>query len=537
MRLVGILLFLLPVISMSQSTYKETVTFSDEGYYKSIVCQRDSLSSGYFIFFSSSDSLIDLSCTVTNSKGKSWQLKSDFYGIKTLANPGVFYSGMQGLHINQDFLYKKKIVHVKVEAKFFNPHLPFYAGLSWGDEFFDHFTYDLHLGSNKIKFHPVSKDLDFLKVDSVNDNYTIVIDEPNRDSLSFLPVAVYQGENPEIYLSKWYSSVIPNDGDLDFIIKEFESIYSTDSELEIVKNVFKYARQKIRYLSIEDGLQGIIPRSALSTCKNKFGDCKDKGVLINTLLQHYGVESYVAISSTRQHLYDIDFPSVSCANHVVALTVLDGDTIVLDGTDTYGQLGLASYQTLGRKLFVVNDTKPFYYSVEDGQNDSQLDLTISIPDFSQNVMGTFDLEITGHYSVFLRSISKKDILNISHLEKWLESEWPEVNCQDLTIEQIESNYLVKGNFTSDFKLLSFNDKRILDLAFIPKFKITKWNDSNLFPFEYHLKLELNTVESLTTSNSYVESQRNNKFVIDKTFSNTIDSDENEKLTTLTFTTK
>lgn len=515
----------------------ERVEFKEEGYFKTIECQRDSFNSGYFTFFNSADSLLSLSIAVTNEKQKTWGLKEDFYQLKTVHNPGVFYAGTKGLFINQEYIDKKKVQSIRLVAKFFNAHVPFYNRISFGDARFDQFTYDLNIGDFNLQFHPVLSQLDFCKVDTLSSSIKVTFSDVDNDTLSFLPIAVYKGESAKNYLSNWYQSIIPDDGNLEVIVKDFESLYAHSSQDEILKNVFKYARQKIRYLSIEDGLQGIIPRSALSTCQNKYGDCKDKGVLIHALLEYYKLESYIAISSTRSHPYDMDFPSVSCANHVVAISIFNGDTLVLDGTDTYGQLGVASFQTLGRKLFIVKKDDPFYYRVSEGVEESDINLQVDLDSLSGKVRGSFRMEINGHYSVFLRSISSKDSLEISHLKKWLSLVWPEVEVNSLSIKHTGDNYQIRADFESDYEIISFKNKKILDTSFLPKINPIERDESNMFPFTYSIQLSMNSDVPMTTVNEDVSRGDQNQFIYTKRFTRMLEPQDDEKFTTLTFTSK
>ena len=48
-------------------------------------------------------------------------------------------------------------------------------------------------------------------------------------------------------------------------------------------------QNNINYVAFEDGLGGFIPRGAASVCDKRYGDCKDKSLLLVTLLRDEGL--------------------------------------------------------------------------------------------------------------------------------------------------------------------------------------------------------------------------------------------------------
>ena len=55
----------------------------------------------------------------------------------------------------------------------------------------------------------------------------------------------------------------------------------------------------IRYLGFENGLNSFKPSKPIEVLKRRFGDCKDKALLLSTLLQSYGIAANpILVNST-----------------------------------------------------------------------------------------------------------------------------------------------------------------------------------------------------------------------------------------------
>ncbi len=103
-------------------------------------------------------------------------------------------------------------------------------------------------------------------------------------------------------------------------------------EEEIIRAIYNYCAQEIRYVGIEYGQAGYQPHQAREIFKNKYGDCKDKAILFITMLKVAGIEGYPVLIGTRgmAGTFD-DFPAVNF-NHAIAAVELKGKRVFLDIT-------------------------------------------------------------------------------------------------------------------------------------------------------------------------------------------------------------
>lgn len=131
----------------------------------------------------------------------------------------------------------------------------------------------------------------------------------------------------------------------------------TDPELKL-KRTFDFVRLRVHYLDLENGWGAFKPRPADSTCKKLLGDCKDMATLLVALLRVQGITASIAISATLSHSFDMDFPSLSSANHVIAVAEVNNKRYFLDATESFGDYRFPSRQIQNRKIFIVNATAP-----------------------------------------------------------------------------------------------------------------------------------------------------------------------------------
>ena len=94
-----------------------------------------------------------------------------------------------------------------------------------------------------------------------------------------------------------------------------------------------FVQQEIRYLGMEDGIGSHRPRKAADTLYRRYGDCKDKTVLLMALLKAMGFSPVAAlVSLDRGDMLPNQQPSPYLFDHVIVTLMLDGKRIWLDGT-------------------------------------------------------------------------------------------------------------------------------------------------------------------------------------------------------------
>lgn len=105
-----------------------------------------------------------------------------------------------------------------------------------------------------------------------------------------------------------------------------------------------YVQRNVRYVAIEIGMGGYQPHAASETFNNTYGDCKDKAVLLSTMLRQIGVGSFLLLTHTDRGVVTPDFPTMYSFNHEVLAI---GVPMSLPGE---GSLAIYQHAKLGRLL-------------------------------------------------------------------------------------------------------------------------------------------------------------------------------------------
>ncbi|MDT4329553.1 DUF3857 domain-containing transglutaminase family protein [Methylomonas sp. MED-D] len=88
---------------------------------------------------------------------------------------------------------------------------------------------------------------------------------------------------------------------------------------QLFKRVAAFVARDIRYVGLEHGHGGVIPRPTSATLERRFGDCKDKAMLFVDLARRAGLDAYPVLTSTkRRALNKLLLPSSSYFNHMIA---------------------------------------------------------------------------------------------------------------------------------------------------------------------------------------------------------------------------
>lgn len=140
------------------------------------------------------------------------------------------------------------------------------------------------------------------------------------------------------------------------------------SRTDSVQALTHWVRDQVRYVAVEMDRGGYEPREAVTTCRNQFGDCKDKVTLARALLSAIGVESLPVLASTDAPI-DPDFPSPFQFNHVIlalpaaaapdladASYATVGDWLYFDPTDNRIALGKLPSVLYGSYVLPLTDT-------------------------------------------------------------------------------------------------------------------------------------------------------------------------------------
>lgn len=137
-------------------------------------------------------------------------------------------------------------------------------------------------------------------------------------------------------------------------------IESGDTEEDIVKKIFYWVQNNVKYIAFEDGMRGFIPHDGEYVCSKRYGDCKDMASIIVNMLHHAGVEAYFTWIGTRDLPYKYsEMPSPHVDNHMIATYIKDGKYFFLDATAQYSPFHLPSSMIQGKEALIAIDDSTY----------------------------------------------------------------------------------------------------------------------------------------------------------------------------------
>lgn len=132
---------------------------------------------------------------------------------------------------------------------------------------------------------------------------------------------------------------------------------ASQDDADFITRALFFVQNEIRYVGLELGSNSHLPHSPAEVLAKRYGDCKDKSLLLAQILRAGGIQAYPALVST-QTTRGIaeELPSPGVFDHVIVRADLKGHSYWLDGTRLY-QAG--TLEQLGRHdygyAFVIGD--------------------------------------------------------------------------------------------------------------------------------------------------------------------------------------
>jgi transglutaminase-like putative cysteine protease len=133
-----------------------------------------------------------------------------------------------------------------------------------------------------------------------------------------------------------------------------ELVNGIDDDLEKAKVIYKYVQENTRYISVQIGIGGWKPISAIEVDRAKYGDCKGLSNYTQALLNAVGVTSYYTViwaGEKKKNLVS-DFSSIQ-GNHAILAIPYKGDYYWIDCTSQVHPFGFVGDFTDDRLALVV----------------------------------------------------------------------------------------------------------------------------------------------------------------------------------------
>ena len=159
-------------------------------------------------------------------------------------------------------------------------------------------------------------------------------------------------------LGKWVNALLAGRGDASPEIKQQVASLTAgkSTQLEKMQAIAHFVQHEIRYVAIELGIGGWQPHPAAEVYAHRYGDCKDKALLMRSMLKEIGVDSFqVAINTRRGAILASTPPHNYGFNHNIIAVKLP------DGMNDPSLVATVQHPKLGKILFFdpTDEMTPF----------------------------------------------------------------------------------------------------------------------------------------------------------------------------------
>lgn len=269
-----------------------------------------------------------------------------------------------------------------------------------------------------------------------------------------------------------------------------------ETPLEKAKIVYEYVQHKVRYISIQIGIGGWKPMTALEVDELSYGDCKGLSNYTKALLDAVGVESHYTILYAGDEERDIsdDFTAMQ-GNHAIIGIPTNDDYVWLECTSQDLPFGFGGNFSDDRDVLVVTPNggeivRTKKYGFEQNTQKSAIKVNVTP---SGGIKGEMERVLTGlrYYDEFMISTLSQQETEKKYLEKW--DQLNGMNIASLAITD-DKDAVVFSEILK-FELPTYASKAGNDLLFNPNI----FNRSSFIPSR-----DSNRLYDLVISDAFTE---------------------------------
>lgn len=148
-------------------------------------------------------------------------------------------------------------------------------------------------------------------------------------------------------VAAWGASVFATPPQESGSVRELANVIASkhESPRDRLLAALRFVQDEVRYLGIEIGPNSHRPHAPATVLKRRFGDCKDKSLLLISVLRELGIAAAPALVNTDLRTHTEDWhPSPWAFDHSIVRVEIDGQTIWVDPTRSYQGGGLDGWE-------------------------------------------------------------------------------------------------------------------------------------------------------------------------------------------------
>jgi len=163
-------------------------------------------------------------------------------------------------------------------------------------------------------------------------------------------------------VSRWADELYRQDQGLSEALQQQIKVWQRDNQdaEASVRQAIEFVQDKVRYFGVEMGQNSHMPSRPDEVFERRYGDCKDKAVLLSAILSEMGYKAYPALVSMENNRAVADWlPSPGVFDHVIVKADINGKERWIDATRTLqrGLLEQRGQPDFGQALVVKDNSR------------------------------------------------------------------------------------------------------------------------------------------------------------------------------------
>jgi hypothetical protein len=241
-------------------------------------------------------------------------------------------------------------------------------------------------------------------------NIDQILDEPNSVGLSDLVPRLLWTTFPDwealdLYVLERFLEKVDTAG---VALAGYAKITAPDlSGIPAIMNTTYWVQHNVRNVSLSFGAVGYEPNTADRIWQNKYGDPRDKAVLLSALLESYGVET-IPVLVTNSTAQFSELPVLEQFSHIILAVPQADDTLWLDPTTEYYSPGELPFSRSYSKACILAHGMPLLSRISPSPIESRSTKTTMQLELAQNgdLAGTVVCEPRGQFAASARATFK-----------------------------------------------------------------------------------------------------------------------------------
>jgi transglutaminase-like putative cysteine protease len=181
------------------------------------------------------------------------------------------------------------------------------------------------------------------------------------------------------------------------------------NELEKVRRIYYWVQDHIKYIAIENGMGGFVPRSGKLVFERRYGDCKDMASILTKMMSYAGITAHLTWIGSREIPYKYDeLPTPNVDNHMIT-TYISGDRYYfLDATASNLPLGVSNSFIQGKEALIGFDAEKHEIRevpVMNMENNKKID-SVNVTIEGNKILGTGSVSYSGYNKMYLSDALK-----------------------------------------------------------------------------------------------------------------------------------